>query len=508
MEQEEVKIELRLLEESDFDNLIKAMKASYKDMPNFLWERKELELLIDLFPEGQISVWVNDVLAGCALSIIVDREKFSKPHTYLEVIDNGTFKTFDPKGTVLYGIDVFINPDFQGLKLGRRLYDARKELVERMNLYGIFLGGRLPKYNEYSKDLSPKEYIEKVKFSEILDPVLAFQLNNDFHVKRVLSAYLPEDEKSGTHAALLEWNNIYYAENATIDSTKSTVRLGLVQWQMRNYQSYEDFIEHITFFVDAMSGYHSDFILFPELFNAPLMAEFNHLEEAASIRELAKYTDKLVATFKELAVSYNINIITGSMPQEMGDELHNVSFLCRRDGTSESYSKIHITPNEKRYWGIHGGDKAGIFDTDCGKIGICICYDIEFPELARYYGENGVNMIFVPFLTDTQNGYSRVRRCAQARAIENECYVAIAGCVGNLPRVKNMDIQYAQSAVFTPSDFAFPNNAVKAETTPNTEMTLIVDVDIDQLKELHNYGSVQTLGDRRKDLYEVVWKGR
>jgi predicted amidohydrolase len=214
----------------------------------------------------------------------------------------------------------------------------------------------------------------------------------------------------------------------------------------------------------------------------------------------------LLSTFKELAVSYNINIIAGSMPQASGDELHNVSFLCRRDGTHESYSKIHITNNEKRYWGIHGGDHPGIFDTDCGKIGIAICYDIEFPELARYYGQNGVNIIFVPFLTDTQNGYSRVRRCSQARAIENECYVAIAGCVGNLPRVKNMDIQYAQSAVFTPSDFAFPNNAVKAETTPNTEMTLIVDVDIDQLKELHNYGSVQTLGDRRTDLYEVVWK--
>lgn len=156
---------------------------------------------------------------------------------------------------------------------------------------------------------------------------------------------------------------------------------------------------------------------------------------------------------------------------------------------------------------MHGGNEAGIFDTDCGKIGICICYDIEFPELSRYYGESGVNIIFVPFLTDTQNGYSRVRHCAQARAIENECYVAIAGCVGNLPRVKNMDIQYAQSAVFTPSDFAFPNNAVKAETTPNTEMTLIVDVDIDQLKELHSYGSVQTLSDRRTDIYEVKWKG-
>ena len=114
-----------------------------------------------------------------------------------------------------------------------------------------------------------------------------------------------------------------------------------------------------------------------------------------------------------------------------------------------------------------------------------------------------MNILFVPFLTDTQNGYSRVRNCCMARAIENECYVAIAGSVGNLPKVQNMDIQYAQSMVFTPCDFAFPANGIKAETTPNTEMMLIVDVDIHMLKELGQFGSVRNLNDRRKDLFEL-----
>jgi predicted amidohydrolase len=153
-----------------------------------------------------------------------------------------------------------------------------------------------------------------------------------------------------------------------------------------------------------------------------------------------------------------------------------------------------------------GGDKIKVFDTDCGKIGIVVCYDVEFPELIRLLADQGMNILFVPFLTDTQNGYMRVRNCAMARAVENECYVAIAGCVGNLPKVNNMDIQYAQSAVFTPSDFAFPTNSIKAETTPNTEMTLIVDVDLDLLKELHSHGSVRIMKDRRTDLYELRLK--
>jgi predicted amidohydrolase len=132
-----------------------------------------------------------------------------------------------------------------------------------------------------------------------------------------------------------------------------------------------------------------------------------------------------------------------------------------------------------------------------------ICYDVEFPELSRILADEGMVMLFVPFLTDTQNGYSRVRHCAQARAIENECYVAIAGSVGNLPNVHNMDIQYAQSAVFTPCDFAFPSNGIKAEATPNTEMILIADMDLDLLRELNQFGSVRNLRDRRKDVFNL-----
>jgi predicted amidohydrolase len=288
-----------------------------------------------------------------------------------------------------------------------------------------------------------------------------------------------------------------------INTKKSVIRIGLIQWQMRPLNNLAEFFEQAEFFIDAVSGYGSDFALFPELFIAPLMADYNHLSEADAIRELAKHADPIRKKFQEYAIAYNINIITGSMPFLENGDLYNVGFLCKRDGTNEMYTKIHITPNEAFHWGMKGGSKIQTFDTDCGKIGIVICYDVEFPELSRLMADQGMNILFVPFLTDTQNGYTRVKHCAQARAIENECYVAIAGCVGNLPKVNNMDIQYAQAAVFTPSDFAFPSNGIKAEATPNTEMTLIVDVDLDLLKELHEHGSVRIMKDRRHDLYTI-----
>ena len=233
------------------------------------------------------------------------------------------------------------------------------------------------------------------------------------------------------------------------------------------------------------------------------MADHNHMSEAEAIRELANHTSRIVQKFSELAISYNINVITGSMPELQDGLLYNVGYLCRRDGTTERYEKLHVTPDEAKVWGMQGGHELKAFDTDCGKIGILICYDSEFPELSRLLADEGMDILFIPFLTDTQNGFSRVRNCAQARAIENECYVAIAGSVGNLPKVHNMDIQYAQSMVFTPCDFSFPANGIKAEATPNTEMILIADVDIDLLRELNQFGSVRNLRDRRKDIFDL-----
>lgn len=343
----------------------------------------------------------------------------------------------------------------------------------------------------------------------MIDPVLNFQVSNDFHPSKILRGYLEGDEASNEFAVLLEWDNIYYEKPQKRASTmKKYVRLGLIQWQMRPYKDIDELLQQAEYFIDAVSGYRADFALFPEFFNAPLMAESNHLPESQAIRELAKYTHHIKQKFSEFSISYNINIISGSMPEIVDGNLYNVGYLCRRDGTVSRYEKLHVTPDEARVWGMQGGTELQAFDTDCGKIGILICYDSEFPELSRILAEDGMDILFVPFLTDTQNGFSRVRHCAQARAIENECYVAIAGSVGNLPNVHNMDIQFAQSMVFTPCDFAFPTNGVKAEATPNTEMILMADVDIDLLRELNQFGAVRNLRDRRTDVFTLARKAK
>lgn len=503
-------IEIGNLKYEDYQELLTTMKASYPRWPGNYWSPESILKLINKFPEGQIVIKADEKVVGCTLSIIVDYNRFGDAHTYKQITGNYSFNTHDPKnGDVLYGIEIFIHPDYRGLRLGRRLYDARKELCEQLNLRAIVFGGRIPEFHKYSETLSPKAYIQKVKQKEIYDPVLSFQLSNDFHVKKVIKNYLPEDEQSMEFATLLQWDNVYYTvEERKQFGSKSYVRIGLIQWQMRSYASMDEMFTQVEFFIDAISAYKSDFALMPELFNGPLLAEFNNMSEAEAMRSLAKYTPELKKRFRELAITYNVNILTGSVPGYEDGVLKNIGYLCHRNGNVEQYEKIHITPDEAKFWGITGGNNLKVFDTDSGKIGVLICYDVEFPELSRLLAEQGMQILFVPFLTDTQNAYNRVRYCAQARAIENECFVAITGCIGNLPKVENMDIQYSQSAVFTPCDFAFPSNGIKSEATANTEMILIADVDLSLLDDLHSHGSVRNLKDRRTDFYELTMKGQ
>lgn len=504
------KLEIRNARITDYEDIKEIMDLVFSKDFGGAWTREEFEAQISIFPEGQIVIEDNGKVVAGALSLIVDYSKHGDRHTYQSITGGGKIPNHDPNGDTLYGMDIFVHPHYQGLRLGRRLYDARKELCEKLNLRRIIIGGWIPGYKKYEQEMSPQKYLNLVKQKELYDPVLSFQLANDFHVRRVVTNYFPETKGASSHAIILEWNNIYYQEeeDKLIGAEKSVVRIGVVQWQMRAVKSFEELRDQVEFFVDSVSGYNADFVVFPEFFYAPLLTQFNKMNASNAVRALADYTDRMRDEFVKMAVSYNINIIAGSMFEYEDQILRNVAYLCRRDGTYDCQYKLHPTPDEVAIWGVTGGDSLKVFDTDSGRIGILVCYDVEFPELPRILAERGIDILFVPYYTDTKNGYLRVRHCAQARAVENEIYVVISGSVGNLPNVENMDIQYAQSAVFTPCDFSFPPEGIAAETTPNTEMTLIADLDLNLLKEVRIHGSVNNMKDRRLDLYRLEWLGK
>lgn len=478
-------------------------RLAYPDLAeeNIIWSKEQLGSHIQLFPQGQLVAVIEGRIMGAVSSLMVDLG--SDPlrlHTFDGITDGGYFTNHDPRADTLYGSDIYVHPDSRGKGVGAALYEARRNLCKRLNLRRIVAGGRLFNYHEHADKLSPEEYLGRVVEGEIRDRVLSFQIREGFAVRGLLPNYLP-DPASHDYAAFLEWLNPDYRPVA---SGQRKVRITCVQYQMRKVESFEAFARQVTYFVDVAADYGSDFVLLPEFFSMQLLSQSETLTPQEGIRELAELAPDLRDLMSGLAVRFGMTIVAGSHPVRQGKLLHNTCFVCLPDGSVVEQRKLHITPNERKWWRISGGNILRVIETPKAKIGVLICYDVEFPEAVRHLADSGMEILFVPFCTDNRQGYLRVRYCAQARAIENQVYVALAGNVGNLPDVSNMDIQYGQAAVLTPSDFAFARDAIAAEADPSEETLLVCDVDLDDLYDCRTAGTVTPRLDRRKDLFEFV----
>lgn len=285
--------------------------------------------------------------------------------------------------------------------------------------------------------------------------------------------------------------------------------IGIVQWETRLFDDWEQFFRYTESQVRALSS--CQVILFPEYFNVSLVqlqAEANK-DERRGLEWLGKHAERVATHFSQLAQHYRVDILAGSIPEwTNSQQLFNTAYYCHSDGRVDSYRKMHLTPYEAEVWKMGRGNQPGLVEASFGKVGVCICYDIEFPELARLYRRAGALLLLVPFSTDTEFGFERVHACARARAIENECIVAIAGNVGNLPEVPQLEFQFARSGVFTPSDFGLPYRGTAAQAPPGIAAAFPVIVHPKLVERLHEHGTVRNLRDRRTDLYDVKWQNR
>ena len=500
------KIIVRQALPKDVPGLVELNYAAYPQMAqdNVVWAESHLHSHLRVFPRGQLVAEENGRLLGACASLIVDMgEDPLRFHTWAGITDSGYFTNHAPNGDTLYGADVYVHPEARGKGVGAALYEARRELCRRLNLRRILAGGRLWNYCDHKDTMSPHEYVERVRNGEIRDLVLSFQLREGFQVRGVMPHYL-RDPRSSNHSSLIEWINPAYKKKA---GGPRKVRVSCIQYQMRKVKSFQEFANQVTYFVDIAADYRSDFVLLPELFTVQLLSQTKTLTPQDGMKKLAEYTPRLVKLLSNLAKRYDLTIIGGSHPVRREGKLLNICFICLPDGRVLEQPKIHITANERKWWGISGGDHLGVIETPSAKIGVVICYDSEFPEVVRYLADQGMEILFVPFCTDNRQGYLRVRYCCQARAIENQIYVAMTGNVGNLPDVTNMDVQYGQAAVLTPSDFEFSRDGVAAEADANEETVLVCDLDLDDLHSARHQGTVTPALDRRLDLFRYAFKG-
>ncbi|HZL31380.1 MAG TPA: GNAT family N-acetyltransferase [Pseudolabrys sp.] len=510
------KLVIRNAVPSDIDGIRSVMAKAYPSFGSHgVYSEAQLRGQMHQFHEGQFVATYEGKIIGYCATFRIPEALALQAHDWATITGRGFASRHDPEGDWLYGMDVCVDPAFRGNRIGQRLYNERKRLCQHLRLKGVVFAGRMPNLaKRWNSVGSAENYLKLVQEGKQRDPVIGFQLRNGFEIIGVLPDYLPFDHESRGYATHMIWRNPQVDQEATTKPSRMTrrpqsVRVAAVQYQLRAVNSFDEFAHQVEYFVDVVADYKADFAVFPEMFTLQLLSIENaQIPAAEAIAKLTEYTGRFKEMMSRLAVSYNVNIIGGSHPTREADgEVYNISYIFLRDGSVHEQHKIHPTPNERYWWNVRGGNKVNVIDTDCGPIGVLICYDCEFPEVVRHVVDQGAAIIFIPFCTDERQSYLRVRYCAQARAVENQCYVVMAGNVGNLPKVDNMDIQYSQSCVLTPCDFPFARDGIAADTTPNVEMVAIADLPLDSLRGARQGGTVQNLKDRRFDLYSVTWRG-
>ncbi len=493
----------RLATLEDVPTLVQLNKECFPSMAeqDVVWKKAHLINHQRVFPEGQIVIEVEGQLVGAIATLIVDLGADPyRSHTYAGITDGGYFHNHAPEGDTLYGADVYVHPKWRGTGIGHRLYEERRRLCRQLNLRRIVCGGRIHGYAPYANEMTPEQYVRLVEQGQLKDLVLSFQLREGFVPRGVLRNYI-QDPQSKNHATFIEWMNPDFQASGT-DQQK--VRVAAVQYQVRKVTSFDEFAAQISYFVESASEYRADFVVFPEFTSMQLLSQesMKDLPARDGIAELSELEDRYIGLLKGLAERYGLFIIGGTHPMRREGTLYNVAPVVFPDGRVVYQPKLHITPSEKRFWGIEGGSELAVIPTAKAKIGVLVCYDAEFPEAARYLTDRGAEIIFVPYCTDDRQGHARVRYCSHARAIENQVFVVTAGIVGNLPSVPAMDIHYGQAAILSPSDFEFARDGIHAEADSNVETMLVADLDIKDLYRSRSAGSVTQRLDRRPDLFE------
>lgn len=280
--------------------------------------------------------------------------------------------------------------------------------------------------------------------------------------------------------------------------TPDRIRVATLQYYIRPVAAFEEFEAQVVSLVETAADYKCQLVVFPEYFTIQLLTLGDiRRPMPEQVRALADQTERYVEVFEKLAKRTGLYIVAGSIPAVSGDDraVRNVSYIFGSSGEHAIQTKLHMTRFEAEEWFIQPGGVLRLFETSFGLMAVAICYDVEFPEIAREAARRGANILVVPSCTDDRQGFLRVRYCAHARAIENQMYVINSCTVGSLPMVPAVSLNYGQASILTPSDFPFSRDGILAEGNVNQEMMVIGELDLKTIETSREVGTVLPLRD-------------
>lgn len=249
----------------------------------------------------------------------------------------------------------------------------------------------------------------------------------------------------------------------------------------------------ITRWVEEAVAHAARLLVFPEYGSMSLA----HLDTATrsdlhgQIDAMQTHREAWLALHRRLAQAHGVYILAGSYPWRLEDGRSvNRAWFCTPNGVAEYQDKRVMTRFEREQWQISGEPELKVFDTALGRIAVNICYDSEFPLQARAQCEAGAEIILVPSCTDTLAGYHRVRVGAQARALENQCYVVQSPIVGEAAWSPAVDVNIGAAGVYGPPDRGFPDDGVIAQGALNEPAWLYATIDPAKVAQVRGEGAV------------------
>lgn len=274
----------------------------------------------------------------------------------------------------------------------------------------------------------------------------------------------------------------------------SAIRIASAQFPVSEPKNWNEFADQVHAWVAGATSQGARLLLFPEYAAMSLAALFDQPTRAdldKQVTALQSLRDDYLSLHSSLAQEHGAYVVAGSFPWKLADgRVVNRAFICSPDGRNGWQDKQIMTRFERESWNVRSGEGLRVFRTELGMIAINICYDCEFPLLARAQCEAGAQLILVPSCTDTLAGYHRVRVGAQARALENQCVVVQSPLVGGAPWSAAVDINVGAGAVYGPPDYGFPDDGVIAQGSLNQPAWVYADVDLEGVAKVRQSGQV------------------
>jgi predicted amidohydrolase len=264
--------------------------------------------------------------------------------------------------------------------------------------------------------------------------------------------------------------------------------------------TFEEWHEKVAAMTAAACARGASLLVYPEYGAMELAALFPEDIRSSLVVQLPalqNLRDRFLEVFASLSRRLNATILAPSFPWLLEDGRYvNRSWLFVPDGAPRFQDKLMMTRFEAEEWGISASDELKVFDIPGARIGICICYDSEFPLLARRQVEAGADIILVPSCTDTMAGYHRVMLSCRARALENQCFVVQSPTAGEAPWSPAIDINTGKAGFFAPVDRGFPDDGVLACGAPaDTAPWLIAELPVARIASVRRHGQVKNFAD-------------